>query len=798
MKYFLLTCICIIAGLKNYGQSVSINTDGSLPDNSALLDIKSNSKGVLVPRMTTANRLAIPAPATGLLIFDTDSSAYACFSGSSWLFIKGTNDIAGGWSLKGNTATTATNFLGTTDAQPLRFRINNKPFGLLNQVSGNVGIGENSLLGITTGWSNVAMGTGALRSAKFQSNQVAIGDSAMHYTGLNATASPTSTKNTAVGSKAMYVNDLGQSNTAIGFQTLYGGLGGSFNTAVGTEALRNTSGYNDNTAVGYRSMFNNGTGLSNTAIGSLSMTNNNGGNYNTAAGFSAMASNNYGNNNVAIGSFALNTTVISSSNTAVGYRALFATTNGSQNTALGFNALAANTTASNNTSVGYSSLAANTTGSSNTAMGWNVLTANIDGSGNAAFGVLALTANTSGGQNTAVGQSSLASNTTAFQNTGVGYSSLLNTSTGGANTALGAATLTANTTGGSNTASGYYALNENTTGAVNTAFGANTLQHTNIGNRNTAVGSDALITNTIGSFNTAIGNGADVTATNLVKAVAIGHNAKVSANNSMVLGGTGADAVNVGIGVSTPTHKLHLANSNNGIRIEGPAAAASGGTALSIGNYGDIVIDNAGTAGGRLVIKENGNVGIGSPLAERPLTIVNNAYGQKIQFSKTFLGESGIGNYPAELRINADEPGAKVSFGTLTNAGVFTELGKFQQSGAIALSINGNLWANGTTYASDERFKKNISVIQTPLQKLEQLNGVEYEMKTEEFTANHFQSGRQIGLLAQNVEQVIPEAVSEAGGYKGVDYARLVPLLIEAIKEQQKEINQLKLLIGKQ
>jgi hypothetical protein len=57
-----------------------------------------------------------------------------------------------------------------------------------------------------------------------------------------------------------------------------------------------------------------------------------------------------------------------------------------------------------------------------------------------------------------------------------------------------------------------------------------------------------------------------------------------------------------------------------------------------------------------------------------------------------------------------------------------------------------------------------------------------------------------MGLLAQSVEKIIPEAVSEnADGYKGVDYAKLVPLLIEAIKEQQvqimqqqKEINQLK------
>ncbi len=73
-----------------------------------------------------------------------------------------------------------------------------------------------------------------------------------------------------------------------------------------------------------------------------------------------------------------------------------------------------------------------------------------------------------------------------------------------------------------------------------------------------------------------------------------------------------------------------------------------------------------------------------------------------------------------------------------------------------------------------------------------QLNGVEYEMKTEAFSKNHFQPGRQMGLLVQNVEKIVPEAVNEMDGFKGVDYARLAPLLIESIKELKKEIEALK------
>ncbi len=69
---------------------------------------------------------------------------------------------------------------------------------------------------------------------------------------------------------------------------------------------------------------------------------------------------------------------------------------------------------------------------------------------------------------------------------------------------------------------------------------------------------------------------------------------------------------NVGIGLTTPAYKLHVGNANNSFRIEGPAAAASGSTALSIGGNGDVVIDKPGFVGARLTIKENGNVGIGT------------------------------------------------------------------------------------------------------------------------------------------------------------------------------------------
>jgi hypothetical protein len=198
--------------------------------------------------------------------------------------------------------------------------------------------------------------------------------------------------------------------------------------------------------------------------------------------------------------------------------------------------------------------------------------------------------------------------------------------------------------------------------------------------------------------------------------------------------------------------------------------------------------DNA-TRRNALTVLRNGNVGIGNNNPTRPLSFPA-SLGEKILLYPGGAGEVGIGVYGNELRLHADNPGAMVSFGTQDNAGNFSQNALAQRNGVYAFSILGSLWVNGTTYASDERFKQNITPINSPLQKLLQINGVEYEMRTKEFPKNYFQPGRQMGLLAQNVEKVVPEAVNEKDGYKGVDYARLVPLLIESIKEQNKRMDE--------
>jgi hypothetical protein len=101
------------------------------------------------------------------------------------------------------------------------------------------------------------------------------------------------------------------------------------------------------------------------------------------------------------------------------------------------------------------------------------------------------------------------------------------------------------------------------------------------------------------------------------------------------------------------------------------------------------------------------------------------------------------------------------------------------------LSCGGNITASGTVTAnSDIKLKTNVKTIPNALDKVTRLRGVEYDRIDYD---NH-----EIGVIAQEVEEVIPEVVTDNSGTKAVAYGNLVGLLIEAIKEQQNEINILK------
>jgi len=96
---------------------------------------------------------------------------------------------------------------------------------------------------------------------------------------------------------------------------------------------------------------------------------------------------------------------------------------------------------------------------------------------------------------------------------------------------------------------------------------------------------------------------------------------------------------------------------------------------------------------------------------------------------------------------------------------------------------------------SDENLKKNIKPIKNAIEKIEQIGGYTFDWKKDKKNIHGF-SGHDVGVIAQEIEAVLPEVVvTRENGYKAVRYEKIIPLLIEAIKEQQNKINELENLL---
>jgi trimeric autotransporter adhesin len=206
-----LLAILPFIAINSISQSIGINT--TTPNASAALDITSTTKGLLVPRLTQAQRTAIVNPAAGLVVYETTSGSFWYRDASAWQQLAAGNNT---WKINGNTGTdTATHFIGTNDASPLLFKVNNIKSGILDfdVDKGNTGFGYRALSSNTS-------------NSKF---------------------------NTAIGFQAMILNNFGNYNTAVGFQSQATHQFGQGNTAVGYQALFNNAGATGfyNTAIGY-------------------------------------------------------------------------------------------------------------------------------------------------------------------------------------------------------------------------------------------------------------------------------------------------------------------------------------------------------------------------------------------------------------------------------------------------------------------------------------------------------------------------------------------------------------------
>ena len=376
--------IFICASYCSFSQGVGIGTGA--PDISAVLDITASGKGLLIPRMSTAATLAINTPAKGLLLYDSSTNNLLMNTGTAanpaWQALATNVNV---WNIAGNSNTSPfIQFIGTTDNQPLHFRINNVQAGELHPVTGNIFWGVRAGQLNTTGFSNIAIGTDALRLNN-RSNLVAIGDSALFHNGFGSAFLTNSVSNTAIGSKALFTNALGSENTAVGYQSLQTNSDGGSNTATGSQSLFSNTIGSSNVANGAQALQFNTTGSDNTAVGSASLQSNSTGSSNTATGAVSMQLTTTGFNNTANGTSALRFNTSGFNNTAIGLNALFSNTTGSSNTAVGNSALLRNSTSQFNTAVGFNA-------ADNFDMGFNntIIGANADVNQNSLFNCVAL------------------------------------------------------------------------------------------------------------------------------------------------------------------------------------------------------------------------------------------------------------------------------------------------------------------------------------------------------------------------------------------------------------------------
>ncbi|MDB9724202.1 tail fiber domain-containing protein [Polaribacter sp.] len=252
-----------------------------------------------------------------------------------------------------------------------------------------------------------------------------------------------------------------------------------------------------------------------------------------------------------------------------------------------------------------------------------------------------------------------------------------------------------------------------------------------------------------GIWSTAIGYSAE--ASNQV-AVAFGDNTTASGSRSTAMGintlasGEYATSLN-GDTIASGDYSL----------ATGASSIASGGASTALGNYTTASGDFSTTMGNSTIASDYASTVIGQ----------YNLVGSTVTDS--------------EGTFNTDSPVFVIGNGTFNN-----------RSDAVTVLFDGTTTIAGDlSINSDARLKANIISLGSTLSKLLQIDGKTYTMKRDK------NQKQKIGVLAQDIEKVFPELVSESKGIKSVNYQGLVPVLINSIKEQEEKIKRLEMLVEK-
>ena len=240
---------------------------------------------------------------------------------------------------------------------------------------------------------------------------------------------------------------------------------------------------------------------------------------------------------------------------------------------------------------------------------------------------------------------------------------------------------------------------------------------------------------------------------------------------------------NVGIGTTSPAAKLDV---NGDIAVKGASIINKASAALTIGDIAgnDSVTNLTLTTAGRsteVFLDDSGNVGVNTATPSYNLTVDSGANDIGI-----VTASSDSGSYVGFLD-NATSTIPKVgAVGNKLILDASQYVGVRKTNPSYALDVNGTIRATGNVIAySDARVKENVETIPNALDKVKAMRGVGYNKIGEE--------KRSIGVIAQEMLEVMPEVVSQdEQGMYSVAYGNLVGVLIEAVKEQQQQIDELK------
>ena len=602
----------------------------------------------------------------------------------------------------------------------------------------NYFIGQESGKSITTGLYNSFLGYQSGIAATEANNNVFLG----YQSGFS---NLTGNSNVFIGNTAGYTNTKGNSNVIIGDSAGYSPDSASYNVFIGKSSGKlNTIG-EKNTFMGYNAGFNNTDGYDNVFIGNESGKNNQSGYWNVFLGSESGKDNsgianvflgnktglvNQGAANVFIGDMSGKNNLSGGSNVFIGKSSGYWNQTGSSNVFVGTYCGINNTTGNYNLFAGNASGLNNATGSSNVFLGNQCGVTNTNGFNNVFIGNEAGNGNDGGSSNVYLGDGAGKMGNTSW-NVFVGYHSGYNTTDNGShNVFLGHESGYSNTTGWSNNFIGQGAGYENTSGT-----------------NNIFIGNDAGRNNLTSSGNIYIGRNAGYFSEDYGNTI-IGHSAGAALDTGMN---------NVFLGVNAALYKTEGTNNI----IIGSYANSNGST----GNQNTILGAGAGNnASG------SGNVFIGYS-AGYDETTSNKLYIDNSSTTSPLIGGDFSGNLVGINRMPT----------------------------TYTLEVAGTIWANGSTISagvttwSDARFKTNIVTLEGALANICKLRGVTYDWDKTNPDTKNFPEGKQIGVIAQELELVFPELVTiNPDGYKSVAYEKLSAIFIEAMKEQQKEIEGLK------